>query len=382
VAVVFLYQVSLQHLISSRELLLNPDLYSLPIGAVTAVVILFILRFPAVEPVSIRQQVEQFDPLGTLFFLPAIVCLLLALQWGGATYAWNSGRIVALLVLAGALLIAFITVQIWKGDNATVRPNIAKQRSVALGMLYAFNIGGAMTTVAYFIPIWFQAIKGVSAVHSGIDTLPLVLSLVVAAFISGGVITRTRWYNPWMILCSVLMSIGAGLFTTFQVDTNSPKWIGYQCLFGFGLGMGMQQASLAAQAVLSKKDVPVGVSLMFFAQSLGGAVFVCVGQSVFTNELEKGLGRIPGIDPLIILNTGATNLRDVIIPASLPAVLVSYNRALVKAFTVALAVAAFTIAPACGMEWHNVKELKQGGLTLEKVEEKETWTAGQMSESN
>ncbi|KAK9330884.1 hypothetical protein V1520DRAFT_354587 [Lipomyces starkeyi] len=46
------------------------------------------------------------------------------------------------------------------------------------------------------------------------------------------------------------------------------------------IGMGVQQARLAAQAVLAKKDVSIGVSLIFFAQSLGGAIFVCVGQSV------------------------------------------------------------------------------------------------------
>ncbi|KAK9495527.1 major facilitator superfamily domain-containing protein [Lipomyces doorenjongii] len=328
---------------------------NLPIGAVVVVILSLILHFPAINSVSIRQQFDQLDPLGTLCFLPAIVSLLLALQWGGATYPWNSGRIIALIVLAGVLLIAFIVIQIWKDDNATVRPRIIKRRSIFLGMLYTLSVGGSMITLVYFVPLWFQAIKGVSAVQSGINTLPLVLSLVIAAIISGATITRTGWYNPWMILCSVLMAIGAGFLTTFQVDTGSAKWIGYQCLFGFGLGMGMQQASLAAQAVLAKEDVSIGVSLMFFAQSLGGAVFVCVGQSVFSNELVTGLNQISGIDPMIILATGATELRHVIAPEDFAAVLVRYNEALVKAFIVALAVAACSVVPALGMEWKNVK---------------------------
>ncbi|KAK9317359.1 major facilitator superfamily domain-containing protein [Lipomyces starkeyi] len=328
---------------------------NLPIGAVSVVILYLILHFPAIDSVSIRQQIDQLDPLGTLCFLPAIVSLLLALQWGGATYPWNSGRIIALIVLAGVLLIAFSVIQIWKHDNATVCPRIIKQRSIFLGMLYALSVGGSMITLVYFVPLWFQAIKGVSAVQSGINTLPLVLSLVIAAIISGATITRTGWYNPWMILCSVLMAIGAGLLTTFQVDTGSAKWIGYECLFGFGLGMGMQQAGLAAQAALAKKDVSMGVSLMFFAQSLGGAIFVCVGQSVFSNELVTGLKQISGIDPMIILATGATELRHVIAPEDFAAVLMSYNQALVKAFIVALAVAAFSIVPALGMEWKNVK---------------------------
>ncbi|KAK9387169.1 major facilitator superfamily domain-containing protein [Lipomyces mesembrius] len=317
---------------------------NLPIGAVVVVILSLILYFPAISSVSIRQQFDQLDPLGTLCFLPAIVSLLLALQWG----ADESSPLLSSPA-------CFIVIQIWKDDNATVCPHIIKQRSIFLGMLYALSVGGSMITLVYFVPLWFQAINGVSAVQSGINTLPLVLSLVIAAIISGGTITRTGWYNPWMILCSFLMAIRAGLLTTFQVDTGAAKWIGYQCLFGFGLGMGMHQASLAAQAVLAKKDVPIGVSLMFFAQSLGGAVFICVGQSVFSNELVTGLNQISGIDPMIIFATGATELRHVIAPEDFAAVLVNYNEALVKAFIVALAVAAFSILPALGMEWKNVK---------------------------
>lgn len=61
----------------------------------------------------------QFDPIGTLLFIPAIVCLLLALQWGGTTYAWDSGRIIALFVVFGVCILVFIFVQWYLGDDAT-----------------------------------------------------------------------------------------------------------------------------------------------------------------------------------------------------------------------------------------------------------------------
>lgn len=325
------------------------------------VILVFILHLAPVKPVSLRQQIAQLDPFGTLVLLPGIVCFLLALQWGGSTYPWNDARIIALFVLAGMLFLTFIGVQIWQQENATVPPRIFKQRSIFCGVAYCMSVGGAMITLIYYIPLWFQAIKGISAVHSGIDSLPMVLSLVVAAIASGAIITNTGYYNPWMFMCSTLMSIGTGLITTFQTDTGSPKWIGYQIIFGLGLGMGMQQASTAAQAVLAPNDVSIGVSLMFFGQSLGGAVFVCIGQAVFTNNLADSLGQIPGLEPSLIIRTGATELRDVIAIQDLPAVLFAYNGALSKAFAVALAAACFSIVPACGIEWKNVKGLKHGG---------------------
>jgi hypothetical protein len=323
--------------------------------------LVFILHLAPIEPVPWKEQITQLDPFGTVVLLPGIVCFLLALQWGGSTYPWNDARIIALFILAGLLFLTFIGVQVWQQENATVPPRIFKQRSVFCGVAYSICVGGAMITLIYYVPLWFQAIKGVSAVQSGIDSLPMVLSLVLAAIMSGAIITNTGYYNPWMFMCSALMSIGTGLITTFQTDTGSSKWIGYQIIFGLGLGMGMQQSSTAAQAVLARQDVSTGVSLMFFGQSLGGAIFVCIGQAVFANNLADSLSRIPGLNPSLIITTGATELRDVIAVNELPAVLFAYNGALSKAFTVALAAACFSILPACGIEWKNVKGLKHGG---------------------
>lgn len=325
------------------------------------VILVFLLHLAPVKPVSLKQQITQLDPFGTLVLLPGIVCFLLALQWGGSTYPWNDARVIALFVLAGVLFLSFIGIQIWQQENATVPPRIFKQRSIFCSLAYITCVGGAMITLIYYVPLWFQAIKGASAVQSGIDFLPMVLSLVLAAIMSGAIITNIGYYNPWMIMCSTLMSIGTGLITTFQTDTGSSKWIGYQVIFGLGLGMGMQQASTAAQAVLARKDASIGVSLMFFGQSLGGAIFVCIGQAVFTNNIADSLSQIPGLNPSLIITTGATQLRDVIPVQDLPAVLSAYNVALTKAFTVALAAACFSIVPVLGIEWKNVKGLKHGG---------------------
>lgn len=334
---------------------------NLPIGGIAIVVLVLILHLPKAKKAGTpwRQQVLQLDPIGTVFFVSGIVCLLLALQWGGSTYAWGNGRIIALLVLFVVCISVFIGVQIWKKETATVPPRIVTQRSIAAGMWSQFCVGSAMMTLVYYLPIWFQAIKGVSAIKSGIDTLPLILSLVVSSISAGFLVTRVGYYTPFMIANGVVMSIGAGLITTWTPETLHPKWIGYQVIFGFGLGLGMQQASLAAQAVLSRKDAPIGIALVMFCQQLGGAVFVSVGESVFTNQLVKGLKNVAGISPAVVVNTGATDIRHVVDPSNLPEVLVAYNGALRKTYTVALAMACFSIIGGLCIEWKNIKPPKK-----------------------
>lgn len=309
------------------------------------------------DPLS--RQIIRLDPLGSLLFLPGVVCILLALQWGGSVYPWSNGRIIALFILAGALVLSFAAVQMWRKEDATIPPRIISQRSISFGSVFAMFIGGGLITMLYYLAIWFQAVKGTTAVHSGIDTIPMVLGLVAGAIISGAIITATGYYVPWMFVSTVLMSTGAGMITTFDVDTRSPAWIGYQVLFGLGLGVGMQQPSLAAQTVLPQNDVSTGVSLMFFFQSLGGAVFSSIGQSAFTNHLSQALPGVPGIDVTAVLAAGATDLKSVVPPDALHDVLEIYNKAIQKPFITATAVSAAMVLAAAGMEWRTIKKDRQ-----------------------
>ncbi|KAF7128635.1 hypothetical protein CNMCM5793_003486 [Aspergillus hiratsukae] len=124
---------------------------NLPIGAVTIVAIALVLQMPPARKAGtpLREQFLQMDPLGNLCLIPGVVCLLLALKWGGPTYAWNNGRIIALLALAGVLLLAFIGIQIWLQDKATIPPRVIKQRSIAAGVAFTIMVTAAMMTFTY-----------------------------------------------------------------------------------------------------------------------------------------------------------------------------------------------------------------------------------------
>ena len=311
---------------------------------------------------SLRQQIIQLDPLGTIVFLPGVVCFLIALQWGGVKYAWSNGRIIALFVVAGVLIITFIGLQIWGQENATVPPRIIKQRSVAAGAVFATCTGGVLVTLLYWIAIWFQAVKGTSAVRSGIDTIPMVLSLTVASLGSGTVVRRTGYYVPPMYLGVICISVGAGLMTTFTPDTSTGRWIGYQILFGFGIGVSMQQPSLAAQNSLpDRSDIGTGVSLMFFGQSFGGAIFNSIAQALFNSYLTSHLRNVAGVNVKSIANIGATELRKSVPQESLGPVVRAYNGALRHVFILVTVIGAFAIIPALLVEFKKLKQKPKPG---------------------
>ncbi|EFY84810.1 putative aflatoxin efflux pump AFLT [Metarhizium acridum CQMa 102] len=335
---------------------------NLPVGAV-AFAMLFLFMHPADpkhEPATVKQQLVRLDPLGTFFFVPSVVCLLLALQWGGSTYAWNSWRIILLFVMFGLAALAFAAVQIRMPETAALPVRLVKQRTVLAGTFYMLFLAGGMMLVVYYLPLWFQATKGVDPVKSGIYTIPLVLSLVVASLVSGAGTQRIGYYTPFMITSPCIAAVGEGLLTTFAPETGSNHWIGFQFLTGFGVGLGMQSVGLAVQATLPREDVSTGIAITFFAQQLGGAIFVSVGQTILSTLLVQQLSGLPGLDPMSIVKTGATELRHVVPSQFFGRVIDAYNFAITRIFYCALALALAQLVSALFVEWRSIKKPKDG----------------------
>jgi len=333
---------------------------NLPCGALAFVLLVFFLDIPAgmlgQKSESLREKAKKVDLLGSIFFPSCVVCLLLALQWGGLEYSWSNVRIIVLLVLSGSLFIAFVVVQRWKGDTATVPGRIFFNRSVLAGAWFSFASGASMQTLLFYLPTWFQAIKGSSAIRSGILTLPLVIGIVVGSLLAGLMTKKIGYYTPWMLLGSILAPIGAGLISTITPRTAGSALIGYQALAGLGFGFGAQQPSVAAQTALPRKDVAIGASLMMFCQVLGGAVFICVGNNIFQSALVRNLTKIPGINIDSVAHVGATDLRDIVPRELLPQVLLAYNGALRDMFYLMTGLACVLIFGAVCMEWKSVKK--------------------------
>lgn len=347
---------------------------NLPFGGIVLLYLFFFLDMPPARESSLsrKRKLEKLDPIGTAVFVPCITCVVLALQWGGSTYAWSDWRIVLLFVLFCVLLVVFVAIQLWKKEEATIPPRILRQRSIAFGAIGQFFLGGTMVIAIYYIPIFFQAINHLDAIQSGIRTLALVLALVVFAIITGALVTRIGYYTPFMTVGYAVLTVGCGLLTTWTPDLPTSHWVGYQIITGAGIGMSMQQANLAAQTVLTRKDVATGSSLMWFAQSLGGSIWTAVAQTSFTNKLASGLANVPGLDPRIVTNAGATDLYEVVPPEVLPEVLSAFSQALAHgAFYVTVAVSAAACLSSLGVEWKSVrrdvvKKRSSEGLAGEK----------------
>ncbi|OCK86100.1 putative efflux pump antibiotic resistance protein [Lepidopterella palustris CBS 459.81] len=333
---------------------------NLPLGGITLAVVGLCVNTPvnpAYQKWKLAQKLKQFDLLGLVIIIASLICLIMALQWGGAIYLWNDGRVVALLVVFSVLFLTFLASQILFSSSRTVPTQILKNRSVWFAALFAACSSASMFIAITYLPIYFQAIKDSSALASGSMVTPLILGFLLMTLISGMITTVIGYYNPSMIVGPILSSIGAGLITTFQVNTGSPKWIGYQVLLGFGIGFGLQQPLLVVQTILPESEIPVGVALMNLFQMLGGAIFVAVSQNVFQNNLKSDIhAMFPDFDTKSLFSVGATSLSSVFNEEQLKQVLPVYCKDITKTFYIVAALCAASIIGALGTEWRTTKK--------------------------
>ncbi|KAI1831427.1 hypothetical protein DTO006G1_7334 [Penicillium roqueforti] len=332
---------------------------NLPLGFVAGLVILFFVssfKGSKAGKLGFINQLRQMDIPGTLCLLPGIICLLLALQWGGTKYPWASGRIIALFVVAFVILVAFGFVQLRSGELATVPKRIFYNRNIWGSSLFGSCIVAAFFVILYYIQIWFQAIKGATPIKSGVMSLPLVLSYVLFSFVTGGLTSVFGYYVQWAYIAVAFMAIGAGLLTMLDVNSGHAELIGYQVILGAGVGCGLQTAFSAPQTALSLEDIPIGTAVVIFTENLTSAVFVSVAQNVFTNQLKTNMAQYaPDVDATEIIAAGATKFKSQVPKELYDVVLLAYNKALDQTFYVSVALSCFGILGVLGLEWLSVK---------------------------
>ncbi|KAG0650485.1 Efflux pump mlcE [Hyphodiscus hymeniophilus] len=327
----------------------------------------------------IRTLPGKLDLIGFTIFAPAAIQLLLALQWGGNKFAWNSAQIIGLFCGAGGMFIVFMAWDYHRGDAAMIPSSLAGTRIVWSSCLaYAFIVG-QLVCVSYYLPIYFQGVKGASPTMSGVYVLPSFISHVIAAISSGFLVGRTGYYLPYILIGSIMVAISTGLLSTLSPTTSTGKWIGYQIIGGAGRGLGMQvvrslsslqthyhqlipapQPIIAVQNTLPFTQIPDAMALLMFAQAFGGALMLSFSDTIFTNSLKNLIPKYaPSVNPQTVIDAGATGFRSFIKGEELKGVLVAYAKSVDRVFYLTAGAAVGCFAFGWFMGWKDVRSKKE-----------------------
>ncbi|KAJ4228257.1 hypothetical protein NW757_014155 [Fusarium falciforme] len=256
---------------------------NLPIGGVSAVIILFCFStppqaVPAAAP--LREKLLQMDPLGTALVMGFIISFLLALQYGGIQHPWSSSVVIGLFAGSGLMLAAFVALELFQGERSMIAPRLLNDRTLYISSSYAFFFAGSFFVLIYYLPIYFQSIHNVSPIMSGVRNLPFIIAVTIATIVSGASITKTGIYAPILVASAAIATVAGGLIYTLDIGTGSGKWIGYQVLGGLAWGAGLQVPMIGTQGTSRELDLASKTAILLFFQIVGGAFLIGMFMSV------------------------------------------------------------------------------------------------------
>ncbi|GKU11451.1 unnamed protein product, partial [Fusarium langsethiae] len=134
---------------------------------------------------TLREKVAQLDLISNALLLPALTSLFLAFSWAGTKYSWTSGGVIGSLATFAVLSITFILNQVPKGETAALPPRLMKHRSVIAGFVFMFCINSTGVVLEYYLPTYYQLVRGYTPVKSGYMILPIIIAATIGSLIHG-----------------------------------------------------------------------------------------------------------------------------------------------------------------------------------------------------
>jgi EmrB/QacA subfamily drug resistance transporter len=323
---------------------------NVPLGII--VIALFFRFFPNLRPDNLKHSI---DYPGVSALVLTVVPLMLALSWGGVEYAWGSSVIIGMFIFSAVMLMVFIFLES-RAKEPILPLALFKNPIVSISSIVIFLTGIGMFGSIIFVPLFFQGVLGASPSNSGNLLIPMMMGLLVGAFVSGQLLSRAGGhYRTQGIVGLIFMAGGIFLLSRMSVDTSYGMAIVYTVVTGIGLGSTMPLYTIAVQNAVPNNQLGVATSVTAFLRSVGGAVGLAVLGSVLNNRFavelvshvpDKIISALPpqlasmADNPQALVNPATQDqLRAILGPSGFDQLLFGLREALTSAVTEAFFIA-------------------------------------------
>lgn len=211
----------------------------------------------------------------------------------------------------------------------------------------------------FFLAFWFQGVKGISPVDTGVDFIARLIPQFACLIITSLVVKKTGHYVPYMLLGELICIGGQTMLTQLHPTSSTVYWAASLVVTGLGSGMAMQLPYTAIPLVLSDEDIPVGNAIAVFFYQMGGAISISLGQTITLSTLiDLVPERLPDVPVQSVVDAGAANLASLgLSPTGLSTLQDIWNVAIVRTMILATAVVGAAVPFTLGMERLNANKI-------------------------
>ena len=240
---------------------------------------------------------------GAISIVGLSVMILLSLDAGGVVSPWDSPKVLGLLLGGVATLMGFVFWESKFASSPLIPPRLLDGLSKASPLLVCFAHGfvGYSPNVPshradfvqvnvsswYFLPLYFQAVRGASPTYSGVLIMPIVVVQACVGLAAGAIMFRYGWVKPLIWGGMGLMTLGFGLFISLGASASMPTTVIIEIVAALGVGCAFQAPLIAYQSAIGASDVAVGTALFGFIRSLSTSISIVIGGIVFQNGMES-----------------------------------------------------------------------------------------------
>ncbi|KAL4931818.1 major facilitator superfamily domain-containing protein [Aspergillus undulatus] len=238
------------------------------------------------DPISLREKLRQVDYAGAILFTASLTSFLIPLSWGGVMYDWNSWRTLVPLILGGVGMVAFTVFECYVSARPLIPMAIFRTPTIVINYLACLLHGAILFCILYYLPLYYEASLGYTAIIAGAAILPLTLTVAPLSAIASILVSitgRYRWalWSGW-----ALTTLGLGLLYLLDSETTITQWIFLTLVSGLGLGTLFSTMMLAVQASADPKFLSITASMSAFFRTLGQTMGVAIGGVVFQNRIH------------------------------------------------------------------------------------------------
>jgi len=253
---------------------------NVPIGIIAA---LLAARF---VPESKAARVRAFDPGGQALVLIGLATL----TWGvieGPHAGWGSGLILGLFVTAAAALVTFVLYEP-RREHPLLDLRFFHSVPFSSATVLAVSAFSCFAGFLFLNALYLQQVRGYSALHTGLFTLPLAIAMIVCAPWSGRLV-GTHGPRPSLLVAGVGL-LAATLILTGLNQQTPVVWLAVAyALFGVGLGMVNPAITNSAVAGMPLSQAGVAAAIASTSRQVGAALGVAVSGTVVSASRVHGM---------------------------------------------------------------------------------------------
>lgn len=233
------------------------------------------------------EKLASVDWVGAVLHAAVFVLFMTTLSVSGSIHAWDSAGSIALWVVFGACLTAYVVQQafsIFTTDENRIFPvHFLRSRTLILLYVATGGAGAAQAITLYYTPLFFQFTRGDSALLAAVRLLPFICIYIFFVMFAGASLPAVGRYNLYYLVGGGLIVAGGALLFTISTTTSSGQIYGYEILVAAGIGLAWQNAYSVATEKVFPKDVPKAIGFINLAQLGTISISLAIAGSLFQN---------------------------------------------------------------------------------------------------